>query len=170
VQAFSLLFGVNCSFERDDCAKISVNACGALSALRQGRSERDVGCCVKPLIVMGLMTDVVSSYFANEVAGPSLVTDQYSSFMFMMCTSSPGDAVRVPAEVVEVVRQVRRADVPDMRDRIVAATAVHFGVPIISRDGRIRTSNARTVSYRKENQFRELNAAPAGGSVLSRKV
>ena len=32
-----------------------------------------------------------------------------------------------------------------MPDRIVAATAVYFAVPVISRDGRIRASNIRTV-------------------------
>jgi PIN domain nuclease of toxin-antitoxin system len=49
------------------------------------------------------------------------------------------------AEVVEALRQVPRADIPDMPDRIVAATAVYLGVPVISRDGRIRASNVRTV-------------------------
>jgi PIN domain nuclease of toxin-antitoxin system len=48
-------------------------------------------------------------------------------------------------EVVETMRQVPRADIPDMPDRIVAATALYFGVPVISRDGRIRASNVRTV-------------------------
>jgi hypothetical protein len=43
-------------------------------------------------------------------------------------------------EIVDAMRQVPRADVPDMPDRIVAATAVYFGVPVISRDGRIRAS------------------------------
>jgi PIN domain nuclease of toxin-antitoxin system len=50
------------------------------------------------------------------------------------------------SEVVEVVRQVPRVDIPDMPDRIVAATALYFGVPVISRDGRIRGSNVPTVS------------------------
>ena len=49
------------------------------------------------------------------------------------------------ADIVEAMRQVPRADVPDMPDRIVAATAVYFGVPVISRDGRIRASSVRTI-------------------------
>ena len=49
------------------------------------------------------------------------------------------------AEVVEAMRQVPRAQVPDMPDRIVAATAAYLRVPVISRDGRIRSSNIRTV-------------------------
>ena len=38
------------------------------------------------------------------------------------------------AEVVEATRQVPRAQVPDMPDRIVAATAAYLRVPVISRD------------------------------------
>ena len=48
-------------------------------------------------------------------------------------------------QVVEAMRHVPRADIPDMPDRIVAATAVYLGVPVISRDGRIRASNVQTV-------------------------
>jgi PIN domain nuclease of toxin-antitoxin system len=48
-------------------------------------------------------------------------------------------------EIVDAMRQVPRADVPDMPDRIVAATGVYLGVPFISCDGRIRSSNVHTV-------------------------
>ena len=48
-------------------------------------------------------------------------------------------------EIVEAMLKVSRADVPDMPDRIVAATGVHFGVPVISRDGRIRSSSVKTI-------------------------
>ena len=48
-------------------------------------------------------------------------------------------------EIVDAMRNVSRAAVPDMPDRIVAATAVYFGVPVLSRDGRIRGSNVQTV-------------------------
>jgi len=48
-------------------------------------------------------------------------------------------------EIVEAMRKVERTDIPDMPDRIVAATAVHYRVPVISRDGRIRSSNVHTI-------------------------
>jgi PIN domain nuclease of toxin-antitoxin system len=48
-------------------------------------------------------------------------------------------------EITDAMRLVPRADIPDMPDRIVAATAVYFGVPVISRDGRIRASNIQTI-------------------------
>src|SRR5437879_5246021 len=48
-------------------------------------------------------------------------------------------------DVVATMSQVSRTDIPDMPDRIVAATGLYFGVPVISRDGRIRASNIQTV-------------------------
>jgi PIN domain nuclease of toxin-antitoxin system len=47
--------------------------------------------------------------------------------------------------VVAAMRLVPRDAVPDMPDRIVAATAVYLGVPVISRDGRIRASSVQTI-------------------------
>ncbi len=49
------------------------------------------------------------------------------------------------AEVVQSMRQISRAEVPDMPDRIVAATAIYFQVPVISRDARIRCASLHTV-------------------------
>ena len=49
------------------------------------------------------------------------------------------------SEIVESLRRVSREDVPDMPDRIVAATALHLGVPVISRDARIRASSVETI-------------------------
>jgi hypothetical protein len=49
------------------------------------------------------------------------------------------------AAIVQAMRQVSRADVPDMPDRMVAATAVYFDVPVISRDRRIRAASLKTI-------------------------
>jgi PIN domain nuclease of toxin-antitoxin system len=49
------------------------------------------------------------------------------------------------ADVVEVMRSIPREDVPDMPDRIVAATAIYFRAPVISRDGQIRASSVQTI-------------------------
>jgi len=49
------------------------------------------------------------------------------------------------SEVVDAMHLVPRDAVPDMPDRIVAATALYFGVPVISRDGKIRASSVQTV-------------------------
>ena len=48
-------------------------------------------------------------------------------------------------DVVQAMRRVSRQEVPDMPDRIIVATAVYFGVPVISRDRRIRSAALQTV-------------------------
>jgi PIN domain nuclease of toxin-antitoxin system len=53
--------------------------------------------------------------------------------------------IQVSAGVVEAMRRVPREAVPDMPDRIVAATGIFLGVPVISRDGLIRASSVKTV-------------------------
>jgi len=49
------------------------------------------------------------------------------------------------AAVVDSMRRVSRLEVPDMPDRIVAATGIYLGVPVISRDARIRAASLRTI-------------------------
>jgi PIN domain nuclease of toxin-antitoxin system len=43
------------------------------------------------------------------------------------------------------VEHVDRDQIPDMPDRIIAATAVHLGLPLVSRDSKIRASSVKAV-------------------------
>ena len=43
------------------------------------------------------------------------------------------------------LRHVPRDIVPDMPDRIIAATAAHLGMPLVTRDPRIQRTGVRTV-------------------------
>jgi PIN domain nuclease of toxin-antitoxin system len=47
--------------------------------------------------------------------------------------------------VVRALHEISRADVPDMPDRIIAATAWHNCIPLVTRDGRIRTCGIETI-------------------------
>ena len=47
--------------------------------------------------------------------------------------------------VVDAMATIPREVVPDLPDRIVSATAVYLGVPVISSDRRIHASGVRTV-------------------------
>ena len=55
--------------------------------------------------------------------------------------------VEVPLDyvIVEAMRGVDRATVPDMPDRIIAATALHLGLPLISKDRKIQLSGLTTI-------------------------
>lgn len=48
-------------------------------------------------------------------------------------------------DVVDALGQVPRAEVPDMPDRIIAATALNLGVPLISRDRKLQLSSMQTI-------------------------
>jgi hypothetical protein len=65
--------------------------------------------------------------------------------------------------VVDAMRRLPREDVPDTPDRIVAATVVFFGAPAMSRDGRIRASNIRTVWSKRWRRFNQHNLDPQRG-------
>jgi len=47
--------------------------------------------------------------------------------------------------IVEAMQSVNRDEVPDLPDRVVAATAVALRVPVVSRDRKIRASNVESI-------------------------
>ena len=47
--------------------------------------------------------------------------------------------------VAQAMRGVSRSEVPDLPDRIIAATGVCLGAPVISRDSKIRASSVNTI-------------------------
>jgi len=47
--------------------------------------------------------------------------------------------------IAEAMRRIERSQVPELPDRIVAATGLHLGVPVISRDHKIRSSIVATI-------------------------
>lgn len=49
------------------------------------------------------------------------------------------------AAIIQAMRLVSRAEVPDMPDRIIAATGTYFDVPVLSRDRRILAASIKTV-------------------------
>jgi predicted nucleic acid-binding protein len=55
--------------------------------------------------------------------------------------------VLVPLDeaVARAVGQIPRDKVPDMPDRIIAATALHLNLPLITRDRQIQTAKIPTI-------------------------
>ncbi len=51
----------------------------------------------------------------------------------------------VNSDVAEAVHRVPRDIVTDMPDRIIAATALHLGLPLVTRDQRIRSVGIETI-------------------------
>lgn len=55
--------------------------------------------------------------------------------------------VEIPFErnIALTLRQVDRSQIPDLPDRIIAASALYLNVPVISRDRRIQLSSVDTI-------------------------
>lgn len=53
--------------------------------------------------------------------------------------------IPVTGDVARKMREIPRESIPDMPDRIIAATAQVIQVPIISRDGKIKVSGLETL-------------------------
>ena len=53
--------------------------------------------------------------------------------------------VSLDQAVAEAVGQIPRDLVPDLPDRVIAATAFHLGLPLVTRDAQIRSANITTI-------------------------
>jgi PIN domain nuclease of toxin-antitoxin system len=53
--------------------------------------------------------------------------------------------VALSPAIVRTLTRVNASQVPDMPDRIIAATALHLAVPVISRDHKIQASSIKTI-------------------------
>ena len=67
----------------------------------------------------------------------------------LMAALDAADAVLVEVpfdrHVAQAMTRVARTEVPDLPDRIIAATALHLGIPVISRDRKIKEATLTTV-------------------------
>ncbi len=53
--------------------------------------------------------------------------------------------IEIDHVIAALIRQVSPVESPELPDRVVAATALHLGVPVISRDARIQASSIQTI-------------------------
>lgn len=75
-----------------------------------------------------------------------IAANAFERFVAELKQENPAFAV-VPldSEVAAVLRRIPRDIVPDMPDRIIAATALHLGVPLVTRDRRIQSAGIKTI-------------------------
>jgi PIN domain nuclease of toxin-antitoxin system len=54
-------------------------------------------------------------------------------------------AISLTIEIASSLQNLPRDEVPDMPDRIIAATALHLQLPLITRDRKIRASSIQSI-------------------------
>ncbi|MEM9274152.1 MAG: type II toxin-antitoxin system VapC family toxin [Cyanobacteria bacterium P01_F01_bin.143] len=60
-------------------------------------------------------------------------------------TNSVLEEIPLERNIITTLAKVERAQIPDLPDRIIAATALYFKVPVISRDHKIKLSSIDTI-------------------------
>ena len=63
----------------------------------------------------------------------------------LLDSSTAPTAVPLDHEICRTLGQIPKIKVPDMPDRIIAATALHLNLPLITRDRKIRASNIQSI-------------------------
>ncbi|HSH82259.1 MAG TPA: type II toxin-antitoxin system VapC family toxin [Herpetosiphonaceae bacterium] len=53
--------------------------------------------------------------------------------------------VPVEAAIVQAMARLPRSEVPELADRVIGATGLHFGVPVLTRDTDLRHSTVPTL-------------------------
>ncbi len=75
-----------------------------------------------------------------------IVADAYQRFASELDKVNPAFKVfPLDFNVASALRDVPRHAVPDMPDRIIAATARHLGLPLITRDRRLQAAGIQTI-------------------------
>lgn len=75
-----------------------------------------------------------------------IAADAFDRFVSELSRDIPAFKV-VPLDdhIATALRGIHRDLVPDMPDRIIAATAIYLGLPLITRDHRLRTAGIQTI-------------------------
>jgi PIN domain nuclease of toxin-antitoxin system len=94
-------------------------------------------------VFLSSISIVESIYLAETGRLPS---DTWQLLFNAVRSKSSGVVVQPLDEAVaEVCRGISRSAVPDMPDRIIAATAVYLGLPLVTRDRRLQAASLDTI-------------------------
>jgi len=104
--------------------------------------KADVG---KAQIIIPSIVLVELVYLAEKGRIDTGLVDQ----VFALLTPVVQNYVVAPleAQTVQALRTIRRTQIPEMPDRIIAATAKQLGLSLISRDPKIRAASGLTVVW-----------------------
>jgi predicted nucleic acid-binding protein len=118
-----------------------VHADSRLSAVAKGFIERSAA--VGGNVGVSAITRAEIVYLSEKGRVPSSALERLRTVL----ADPDGVLIEVPlgGAIVEAMRRVHRAQVPDSPDRLIAATALHFNVPVISRDHRIQSADLETI-------------------------
>ena len=108
----------------------------ALAALEAANRQHDIVC-------LSAISVVEITYLIEKARLPSEI-----KVRLLMEADNPSSNLRIvplDRDIADRIEQIPRDAVPDMPDRIIAATAVHLGVPLITCDAKLRRAELKTI-------------------------
>lgn len=75
-----------------------------------------------------------------------IASNAFDRFVDELSRDKPAfTVVPLDSHVATALRRISRNLVPDMPDRIIAATALHLGLPLVTRDRRLQSAGIETI-------------------------
>lgn len=75
-----------------------------------------------------------------------IVADAFEKLLAELNRVNPTfKVVSLDSHIADALRRISRNLVPDMPDRIIAATAIHLGLPLVTRDRRLQSAGIQTI-------------------------
>lgn len=75
-----------------------------------------------------------------------IAADAFARFVTEIEEPSPAfTVVALDYRIASIMREIPRDLVPDMPDRIIAPTAMHLGLPLVTRDRRLQSAGIKTI-------------------------
>jgi PIN domain nuclease of toxin-antitoxin system len=116
-----------------DPPRLSVRASGALTAAEQAGAE----------IYVSAVTVVEVRYLVEKRRVPRSYLDDLVAAL--VDPAAPAELIPVSLDIARAVEHIPRSIVPDMPDRIIAATAHLLNLPLVTADRRIQAAPIQTI-------------------------
>jgi PIN domain nuclease of toxin-antitoxin system len=109
-------------------SRLSANARQAIDSVTELRSQ----------LAISAISLIETAYLEEKARIPA---GTLAAVLSLLDTPEP-TLVEIPVgrQIVAALLGIPRDQVPDMPDRVIAATALHLSVPLVSRDRKIQTS------------------------------
>jgi PIN domain nuclease of toxin-antitoxin system len=114
-------------------SRLSANARQAIDSVTELRSQ----------LAISAISLIETAYLEEKARIPA---GTLAAVLSLLDTPEP-TLVEIPVgrQIVAALLGIPRDQVPDMPDRVIAATALHLSVPLVSRDRKIQTSQVETL-------------------------